>query len=152
MEDPKPTNNKIWSCKQKSDCPLHQNFLPECLVYNAVVNTSKRKNYYGTCEKSFKERYSNHTSSFRNKSCQKSTELSIGIERKWCELHNQLVNCYESISKHLWNEKMWFMFCDKLLIARANSASLLNKHNEMLWTVWWLGNPMKLSVMVYCCC
>ena len=26
-------------------------------------------------------------------------------------------------------------FCDKLLIARANSASLLNKHNEMLWTV-----------------
>ena len=76
MEDPKPTNNKTCSCRQKSDCPLNQNCLSECLVYNAVVNTSTTKNYYGTCEKRFKERYNNHTSSFRNKSRQKSTELS----------------------------------------------------------------------------
>ena len=76
MEDPKPTNNKTCSCRQKSDCPLNQNCLSECLVYNAVVNTSTTKNYYGTCEKSFKDRYNNHTSSFRNKSRQKSTELS----------------------------------------------------------------------------
>ena len=51
----------------------------ECLVYNAVVNTSTTKNYYGTCEKRFTERYNNHTSSLRNKSCQKSTELSNHI-------------------------------------------------------------------------
>ena len=76
MEDPKPTNNKTCSCQQKSDCPLNQNFLSECLVYNGVVNTSTKKNYYGICEKSFKERYNNHMSSFRNKSRQKSTELS----------------------------------------------------------------------------
>ena len=76
MEDPKPTNNKTCSCRQKSDCPLNQNCLSECLVYDAVVNTSTTKNYYGTCEKRFKERYNNHTSSFRNKSRQKSTELS----------------------------------------------------------------------------
>ena len=67
MEDPKPTNNKTCSCQQKSDWPLNQNFLSECLVYNAVVNTSTTKNYYGTCE----ERYNNHTSSFKNKSQQK---------------------------------------------------------------------------------
>ena len=79
MEDPKPTNNKICSCQQKSDCPLTQNFLSECLVYNAVVNTSTTKNYFGTCEKSFKERYNNHTSSFKNKSQQKSTEPSYYI-------------------------------------------------------------------------
>ena len=66
MEDPKSTNNKTCSCRQKSDCPLNQNCLSECLVYNAVVNTSTTKNYYGTCEKNFKERYNNHTSSFRN--------------------------------------------------------------------------------------
>ena len=79
MEDPKPTNKKTCSCRQKSDCPLNQNCLSECLVYNAVVNTSTTKNYYGTCEKRFKERYNNHTSSLRNKSCQKSTELSSHI-------------------------------------------------------------------------
>ena len=55
MENPKPTN-KTYSCRQKSDCHLNQNCLPECLVYNAVVNTSATKNYYGTCEKNFKER------------------------------------------------------------------------------------------------
>ena len=39
----KPTNNKIYSCQQKSDCPLNQNFLSECLVYNAVVNYLQQK-------------------------------------------------------------------------------------------------------------
>ena len=55
---------------------LKSSCLSECLVYNTVVNISTKKNYQGTCEKDFKERYSNHTSSFRNKSRQKSTELS----------------------------------------------------------------------------
>ena len=45
-------------------------------IYNAVVNTSTTKNYFGTCEKNFKERHNNHTSSFENRSQQKSTELS----------------------------------------------------------------------------
>ena len=38
----KPTN-KIYSCQQKSYCPLNQNFLSECLVYNAVVNYLQQK-------------------------------------------------------------------------------------------------------------
>ena len=67
MKDPKPTNNKTYSCRQKLHCSLNQNCLSECLVYNAVVNTSTTKNYYGTCEKRSKERYNNHTSSFKNK-------------------------------------------------------------------------------------
>ena len=71
MEDPKQTNNKTCCCRQKSYCPLNQNCLSECLVYNAVVNTSTTKNYYGTCEKSFKERCNNHTSSFKSKHIRK---------------------------------------------------------------------------------
>ena len=71
MENPKPTKNKTCTCRQKSDCSLNHNCLSKCLVYNAVVNTSATKNYYGTCEKSFKDRYNNHTSSFKNKSRQK---------------------------------------------------------------------------------
>ena len=50
MEDPKSTNNKTCSCRQKSDCLLNQNGLFECLVYNAVVITSTTENYYGTCK------------------------------------------------------------------------------------------------------
>ena len=60
MEDPKPTNNKTLSCRQKSDCPLNQNCVFECLVYNAVVNTSTSKNYYETCENSFHHLETNH--------------------------------------------------------------------------------------------
>ena len=61
---------------------LNQKCLSQCLVYNAVVNRSTTKNYFGTWEKSFKERYNNHTSSFKNRSRQKkyrSFELHMGI-------------------------------------------------------------------------
>ena len=68
MEDPNSTKSKTYSCQQKSVCPLNQSCISESLVYNAVVNTSPTKNYYKTREKSFKERYNNHTSTFRNRS------------------------------------------------------------------------------------
>ena len=71
MEDPQSTNNKTCSCRQKSDSLLNQNCLSEYLVYNVVVNTYTMKKYYGTCEKSCKERYTNHRSSFRNKHVRK---------------------------------------------------------------------------------
>ena len=135
MEDLKPTNNKPCSCRQKSNCPLNQNCLSECLVYNAVVNTSTTKNYYRTCEKSFKERYKNHTSSFRNKSHQKSTELSNYI---W-ELKENGANYTIDwlIAKKAYPyicgmRKCDLCLCEKLLITRANSASLLNKRDELV--------------------
>ena len=108
IEDPLPANNKICSCRQKLDCLLDENFLSEFLVYRAVVNTSATINYYRTCEKSSKERYNKHKSSFRSKSHQKSTELSSYIWelKENGELHNRLVNCYESTSIYLWNGKM----------------------------------------------
>ena len=36
-EDSKPTNNKTCSCRQKSDCPLNENCLSECFIYNATT-------------------------------------------------------------------------------------------------------------------
>ena len=45
-------------------------WLSRYLVHNALVerlDTNKTKHYYGTCKKNFKERYNNHTASFRNK-------------------------------------------------------------------------------------
>ena len=95
---------------------LKENCLFECWVYNAVVNTTTTKNCFGTWEKSFKEKYNNHTSSFKNKSHQKVQSLltTYGNWRKWQELHNRLIKCYESTSVDLWNEKMWFMFVWKI--------------------------------------
>ena len=68
--------------RQKSECPLRNKCLSESLVFKAAVpqKLSQVSKYYnGTCEKTFKERYNNHTATFRNKSKQKSTEVSKHI-------------------------------------------------------------------------
>ena len=121
MEDPKSTNNKTCSCREKSDCPLNQNCLSECLVYNAVVNTSTTKNYYRTCEKNFKERYNNHMSSFRN-----IWELKENGE-------NCTIDCLIAVKSYPCICEMRICdLCEKFMIARANSASLLNKRDELV--------------------
>ena len=126
MVDPKPTNNKTCSCRQKLDCPLNQNCPSEGLVYNAVVNTSTTKKYYGTCEKSSKERYNNYTSSFRNKPCQKSTKLSIYIWEFKENGENYTIERLIAMKADPYicgTRKCDLSLCEKLLIARANSAS-----------------------------
>ena len=97
LKDPAPTDIKECSCRQKTECPLNKKCLSGYLVYNALVDlldTNKTKHYYRTYEKNFKERYNNHTASFRNKNKEKSTELSkyfwklkdnhIEHNFKWC--------------------------------------------------------------------
>ena len=78
----------------KAECPFDKKCLSESLVYNASVDrldTNKTKHYYGTCEKNFKESYNNHTTSFKNKSKEKSTELSKYIwELKDKNIHHSL--------------------------------------------------------------
>ena len=54
--------------------------------------------------------------------------LHMGIERKWRELHNWLV-------KHPYlcgTRKCYLCLCEKLKIPTANSASLLNKRDELV--------------------
>ena len=78
LKDPVASTIKECSCLQKSNCPLAEKCLSECLVYHTQADRShinQTKSYYGTCEKNFKERQNKHTASFRNKSNKKSTEL-----------------------------------------------------------------------------
>ena len=99
------------------------------------MNTSTRKNYYGTCENSFKKRYNNHTTSFRNKSRQKSTELSNHILELKENVGNYTIDWLIAMKAHPYicgTRKCDLCLCEKLLIARANSASLLNKRDELV--------------------
>ena len=73
---------RACSCHQKLECPLNNKCLSESFVYKATVSQTPsqiNKYYNGACEKTFKERYNNHTATIRNKSKQKSTELSKHI-------------------------------------------------------------------------
>ena len=114
---------------------LNQNCLSESEVYNAVVNTSTTKNYYETCKKSFKERYNNYTSPFRNKSLQKSTELSNYTWELKENGENYTIDWLIATKAHPYicgTRKCDLHLCEKLMIARTNSANLLNKHDELV--------------------
>ena len=83
MKDPAALTAKKCSCWQKSSCPLAEKCLSESLVYYAQVDRSdidQTENYYGTCEKNFKECYKNDTAPFRNK----SKEKVQNCQNMWC--------------------------------------------------------------------
>ena len=94
-KDTTPVAGPICSCRQKSEWQLNNKCLSESLVYKAAVSQTPsqiNKYYYGTCEKTFKERYNNHTATFRNKNKQKRTELSKHIwELKGNSIKHQII-------------------------------------------------------------
>ena len=74
-------NKEIYgcNCRVKEDCPLDNKCLTPKVIYEAnVTNTvdNEEKIYIGLTENKFKERYSNHKSSFRYDKYKNSTELS----------------------------------------------------------------------------
>ena len=70
--------HSISYCK-KSECLLDNECLSESLILRQAASQTPSltsKYDYGTCAKTFKEEYNNHTATFRNNTKQKSTELS----------------------------------------------------------------------------
>ena len=57
-------NTKHCNCQQKENCPMNGACLKESLVYYATISCNDKnyqpKLYKGSCERSFKKRYSNH--------------------------------------------------------------------------------------------
>ena len=108
------TENNHCNCREKNDCPLKKNCLTSSVVYNANVTTEKDttgKNYIGLTEGTFKQRYTQHKLSFRNRNCSNSTELSKHSNKsKWCHLS----------------------LTEKLYLVRAKKPSLLNKRTELI--------------------
>jgi len=55
------------NCRNKDSCPLEGNCYIRSIIYQAEVATPQAKEtYVGLCDTTFKERYRNHTCSFRN--------------------------------------------------------------------------------------
>ena len=138
LKNPTPTDINECSCRQKAECPLDKKCSSGYIVYNALVDrldNNKTKNYYGTCEKSFKERCNNHTASFRNKTKEKSTELSKYI---W-ELKDN--NIEHNLKWHIASKahpygcgstKCDLCLTEKLTIIKADPETLLNIRDELM--------------------
>ena len=69
------------NCRVPADCPLDEKCFTACIVYKATITAPTRptKIYYGLTERTFKERYTNHSYSFRHEESSASTKLSKHI-------------------------------------------------------------------------
>ena len=128
------TNDKECNCRKKDQCPLDGKCLTQNVVYQATVTTQTSSDSYVGLATNFKERYRNHTASFRHEIKRNETELSKHI---WTLNDNNkpftikwrvLKQCkpYNSIS----NKCNLCLFEKYVIICKKNLCSL-NKRNEL---------------------
>ena len=138
--NPAPTEDpRTCNCKRPDTCPLSGKCLTKCVVYKATVTAPPKpvRHYYGLTEGPFKTRYYNHTNSFRNKSYKNDTELSKYI---WdLQDSSQQYQIEWDIVHHAAPYKCGTRRCDvclteKMVIATANPATMLNKRAEIVST------------------
>ena len=122
----------------KSEWPLNNECLSDSLVHKAAVSQTPSqisKHYYEICENIFKEWSNNHTTTFRNKSKQKSTELSKHIwELKWSSIQCQI--SWDIASRTFpytgCTRNCKLCLTEKFTIPKADPSSLLHTHNEFI--------------------
>ena len=77
------TEERKCNCRDKTNCPMEGKCLTKCIVHKASVSSlNEAKHYLGTAENEFKTRYSNHKTSFKNRTHGKDIELSKYIWTK----------------------------------------------------------------------
>ena len=108
---------KSCNCRDKPSCPLNGKCLSltSNVVYQATVTSEKgHETYIGLMGDNFKNRYRNHTASFRDKNKRNATELS----------------------KYIWSLKDSFIpySLSWKIIARANSYSNTTKRCNLCLT------------------
>ena len=130
---------KPFNCRKKDECPLSGQCLAQNIVYKCIASTSMNpdKTYLGTTEGDFKERYNNHTNSFRHKLYSKETALSKYIWEikkeynkmptlKWSVVKS--VPSYSGISKKC----LSFLHEKHEIINFEDQDHLLNKCSELI--------------------
>lgn len=133
-----PKQLATCNCRNKAECPLDGKCLSHSIIYNAHITTDNNRHakvYVGLTEKTFKQRYSNHKHSIRDRKYEHATELSKHI---WTlKDKGQDYNIKWSISKHATaytNKTKRCNLCltEKLTIINADKSSLLNKRSELI--------------------
>ena len=127
---------KMCNCRAGSICPLNNQCLERCLVYQATVKTSvATKIYIGCTEATFKMRYANHVKSFKHRSYSKETELSKYIW-KLIDQNEQFEVAWKIITKTSpytsGTRKCDLCITEKMHIASADPTTLLNTRAEIV--------------------
>ena len=134
-----PNQNQLTrtcSCQSEASCPLNGECLKRCLVYNAKVESvSATTNYIGATEGPFKGRLASHNLSFRDRDYENETMLSRYI---WAlndknETYTVTWSILENASPYMCGtRKCDLCITEKLLIAKAEPGTILNKRSELV--------------------
>ena len=134
-----PKNIQVGcNCRIKNSCLLDNKCLRSELTYQADVTNNlddEYKYYLGLAETTFKERYSNHKSSFNNENSKNSTELSKYV---WSlRENNKVLSIKWKIVKIVYNKSniifLQTMFNRKAVILNAlGDDKYLNKKFEFI--------------------
>ena len=128
----------ICNCRKKNGCPLKNNCFTSSVVYIANVTTESDtigKNYIGLTEGTFKQRYTQHKLSFRNRNYSNSTELSKHIWTLKDSNTNFTINWSILATAPAYSNKTkrcHLCLTEKLYLIRAKKPYLLNKRSELI--------------------
>ena len=134
----KSTEQRTWNCLNIDNCPLEQKCITRNIVYKAKVTSGNRnyqeKVYFGSCETTFKKRFSNYQKSFNLNVYKNETGLSNKIWWIKSSVHHPKVK-WEIVKKCIpYNQhtkRCLLCLNKKLEIALYKEHNLLNKINEI---------------------
>ena len=105
MNQPQSTHTTIpCNCRNNTQCPLQGSCNTQSVIYKATVTTPRldtKKTYIGLTEGPWKQRYSQHKSSFNNRKYEQNTTLSkfIWNENDRQEQNQQFLGPFQSPSQ-----------------------------------------------------
>ena len=132
------STEKNCNCRKKKDCPLKNNCLTSSVIYNANVTTESDAagmNYIGLTEGTFKQRYTQHKLSFRNRNYSNSTELSKHIWTLKDSNTNYKIDWSILATAPAYSNKRkrcYLCLTEKLYLIKAKKPTLLNKRTELI--------------------
>ena len=137
-----PNNERTYNCVNKDFCPLYQQCLTTCIIYQAdltlIENPKSTKSYIGIRETSFKKRYANHKKAFNIGKYKNDTALSKELWKIKEQNHTPIIKwkiirkCspYKANEKTCLNEKICLNEKTEIITFKGNN--LLNQRHKLI--------------------
>ena len=123
------------NCRRGRTCPLDGKCLTESIIYKAEVKTDDTTaNYIGLTSTTFKTRFNNHTSNFRNENGRRSTKLSTYIWSLQDQNTDFEINWSIQALQPTFDpgsNKCQLCLMEKALIMNSDKRKLINKRHEI---------------------
>ena len=127
---------KKCNCRKPKKCPLNEECLTSCIVYKATVSSKKtEKCYYGSVEGQFKDRWRNHTKSFRNPKYEHDTALSAyiwSLKDQEKEYSIQWEIAKKSTPYKCGGRSCNLCIAEKICILEGDKTTMLNEKSELI--------------------